>query len=80
MYYVYILKLSNNQLYTGKTRDLRKRLKRHQNGECKTTKRIKPKDLVFYCAFGTEDLADKFETYLKSGSGIAFRNKHLITS
>ena len=79
MFYVYILKLSNGQYYTGFTRDLKNRVKRHSQKAVKTTRRIMPKTLVFYAAFESQKLATDFEKYLKSSSGFAFRNKRLIT-
>lgn len=51
MYYVYILKLNNDQYYTGFTKDLKTRVKRHHQGSTKTTKRVKPEKLVFFAAF-----------------------------
>ncbi len=78
MYYVYILKLVNNQFYTGFSSDLKTRIKRHFQSSTRTTTRIKPDKLVFYCAFENKKLALDFEKYLKSSSGSAFRNKHLI--
>lgn len=78
MYYVYILKLENGQYYTGSTRDLKQRFNYHKHKAVPTTKRIKPIEIVFYCGFKNKDLAIKFEKYLKSSSGFAFRNKHLI--
>lgn len=77
MYYVYLLKLSNNTYYTGSTRDLKNRVKRHSRGYIKSTQLLRPIKLIYYCAFPTKTQALKFELYLKSGSGIAFRNKHL---
>lgn len=78
MYYVYILKLKNGQYYTGFTKDLKTRIKRHFQKAVKTTKRIGLGKIVFYAAFRTQGLAVNFEKYLKSSSGFAFRNKHLI--
>ena len=34
--------------------------------------------VIFYCAFENKHQAFEFERYLKSGSGIAFRNKHFV--
>lgn len=78
MFYVYILKLENDQYYTGFTKDLKKRLERHKNHSSPTTSRLEPKDLVFYAAFKSKQKALDFERYLKSSSGFAFRNKRLI--
>jgi putative endonuclease len=78
MYYVYILKLVNNQFYIGYTFNLKKRLQKHLNNAVKTTKRLKVKDLIFYAAFINKKKALDFEKYLKTSSGFAFRNKRLI--
>ncbi|MBI4022844.1 GIY-YIG nuclease family protein [Candidatus Berkelbacteria bacterium] len=78
MHYVYILKLENGQYYTGYSSDLKTRVARHYQSSTVTTKRIKPDELVFYCAFDSKARALGFERYLKSSSGKAFRNKRLI--
>jgi len=78
MFYVYILKLSNNKYYVGQTIDLEKRIKEHNSGKNISTKLYRPCKLVWYCAFGNKEKAISFESYLKKGSGNAFRNKHLI--
>ena len=78
MFYTYLLKLSNNDYYCGSTKDLRKRLKKHQNGEVPHTSKFRPHKLVWYAAFESKARAVEFEDYLKTGSGKAFRNKHLI--
>ncbi|OGK13186.1 hypothetical protein A3B40_00155 [Candidatus Roizmanbacteria bacterium RIFCSPLOWO2_01_FULL_37_16] len=78
MFYTYILLLSNGQYYVGHTDDLKQRFKYHQDGRVIATKGFRPLKLVFYAAFVTEMKAIKFEKYLKSSSGFAFRNKRLI--
>ncbi|MBA3724680.1 MAG: GIY-YIG nuclease family protein [Candidatus Levybacteria bacterium] len=78
MYYTYILKLSNKDYYTGSTSNLKQRVKDHQEGNNISTKPFRPLKLVYYCAFSTKSQAIKFEMYLKSGSGNAFRNRHLV--
>lgn len=78
MYYVYLLNLSNKKIYTGSTDDLKKRIAKHEKGECLATRNFRPLKLLWYSAFRTRIEARRFEDYLKSGSGQAFRNKHLI--
>lgn len=78
MFYTYILLLSNKEYYVGHTDNLKQRLNYHQNGKVIATKGFRPLTLVFYSAFRTENKAIKFEKYLKSSSGHAFRNKRLI--
>lgn len=78
MYYVYIVKLKNGKHYTGSTADLKRRIKRHNNSQVIATKAFRPVKLIYYCAFASKKRAIAFELYLKTGSGIGFRNKHLI--
>jgi predicted GIY-YIG superfamily endonuclease len=78
VFYVYILKCSNGTYYTGCTNNLKDRFTRHQNGYVESTKNKLPIELVYYYAFQIKEKAYAFEKYLKSGSGIAFRNKHLL--
>ena len=78
MYYVYILKLSNNDYYVGRTDDLKRRIMEHMSGTERTSKQHLPCELVTYISFESRDRSFKFEKYLKTGSGLAFRNRHLI--
>ncbi len=77
MFYTYILKLANNKYYVGHASDLKIRIKEHKRGRVNTTKNLNPQ-LVYYSAFKDKIKAIKFEKYLKSSSGFAFRNKRLI--
>jgi putative endonuclease len=78
MFYVYILKCSDGSYYTGCTENLDERLGRHNKGYVSATKNKIPVELICYSAFTDKYKAFEFEKYLKTGSGIAFRNKHLI--
>lgn len=78
MYYVYVLKLSGNSYYTGSTSNIKQRIIKHNKGGVMATKGYRPVTLIFYCVFPTKNQAIKFEFYLKTGSGQAFRNKHLV--
>ena len=78
MYYVYVLSLCNGDYYVGVTADLRRRLSEHHTGGSPTTSRFLPVRLVSFVAFEDRARAERFERYLKSGSGVAFRNRHLI--
>jgi putative endonuclease len=78
MFYVYILKCNDGTYYTGCTQDLKERFERHSKGYVEYTKDKLPVTIAFYCAFTDKYKAYEFEKYLKSGSGIAFRNKHLV--
>jgi putative endonuclease len=78
MYYVYVLKCGNNTEYVGCTNDLKDRIQRHEKGGVSSTKDRFSIKLVCYTAFADKYTAYKFEKYLKSGSGRAFLNRHLI--
>jgi predicted GIY-YIG superfamily endonuclease len=78
MHYVYILLCNNNTYYTGCTNDLKKRIERHNKGQVHYTKDKLPLKLITFSAFTDKYKAFEFEKYLKSGSGIAFRNKRLV--
>jgi len=78
MFYTYILKLSDNSFYVGHSSNLRQRVEYHKSHRVNTTKTSKSFKLIYYSAFLDELKAIRFEKYLKSSSGFAFRNKHLI--
>jgi putative endonuclease len=78
MWYVYILKCSNNSYYTGCTNDLKDRIRRHNKGQVNFTKDKLPVELITYIAFSDKYKAFQFEKYLKSGSGRAFARKRLL--
>lgn len=74
-YAVYILKCNDNTYYTGYSTNIINRLKSHQSGEVKYTKSRLPIQLEHVSFFNEKQKAYNFERYLKTGSGIAFRNK-----
>lgn len=78
MYYVYLLKCSDNRTYVGCTGNLKERLERHKRGYILATKKRIPVELINYFAFNEEQKAFRFEKYLKSGSGRAFLKRHLL--
>jgi len=69
MYYVYILLLGNNQLYAGRTDDLRRRVLEHTNGKVSATSKRRPLQLVFYEAFLDKRDAIRRERYFKTSKG-----------
>jgi len=77
-YAVYILKCSNGKFYTGITSNITNRIKAHHKGEVHFTKDKLPVKMVHISLFSVKQKAFDFERYLKSGSGIAFRNKRLL--
>ncbi|NQU18142.1 MAG: GIY-YIG nuclease family protein [Candidatus Saganbacteria bacterium] len=78
-YLVYVLRSERDgRFYTGLTVDLEKRIREHQEGLSKYTKNKGPWKLKWYGVFSDIQLAEKFERYLKTGSGIAFCRKRLL--
>ena len=79
MHYVYILESKkDNSRYVGLTDDLKSRYTQHNQRSSRYTSTKVPYRLIWYCAFLDKKKALAFEKYLKSSSGFAFRNKHLI--
>ena len=78
MWYVYLLELSNGDVYVGSTNDLRRRFASHQNGDVISTSKNLPAVLRSYVAVQNEGHARRLERYFKSGSGKAFVNKRLL--
>jgi putative endonuclease len=78
MWYVYILKCADESFYVGCTCDINRRIFDHNSHKVHYTKDKTPVELYTYIVFNDKYRAFEFERYLKSGSGIAFRNRHLI--
>lgn len=80
MYYVYFLKSINSDFrYVGYTSDLKMRFNDHNEGRNKSTKPFLPFQLDAYIAVKTEKIAKDLEKYFKTGSGIAFSRKRILT-
>ena len=77
MYFVYSLKCKDG-FYVGCCDNLEERLERHNHGYVPATANRLPISLEFYFAIPDKYKAFEFEKYLKSGSGRAFINKHLL--
>jgi putative endonuclease len=77
--YVYLLESISNpgKRYIGITSDLNSRLKEHNAGKSPHTAKFKPWKVSVAIRFADERKAAAFETYLKSGSGFVFANRHL---
>ena len=69
MYYVYILRMSNRQLYTGFTANLKVRVKQHQTGKVISTKDKRPVSLIHYEVYLKETDARRREKFLKTTEG-----------
>ena len=66
MNYVYILRCSDNTLYTGWTNNLDKRLKAHNNGKgAKYTRARLPVEIVYFEEFDNKKDAMKREYEIK---------------
>jgi predicted GIY-YIG superfamily endonuclease len=77
--FVYVLK--NGEVpprhYTGVTSDVARRVAEHNAGSCIHTAKYRPWRIDVVIEFAGERRAVAFERYLKSGSGVAFANRHL---
>lgn len=66
MYFVYILRLSNERYYVGQTNDLAQRLECHQSGQSVYTKKFLPVELIYSEEHESRSAAMKREKHLKS--------------
>ncbi|MEI7810682.1 MAG: GIY-YIG nuclease family protein [bacterium] len=81
MFYTYVLKSEKDgKLYTGSTKDLRKRLIQHNTGKSTYTKGRGPFKIIYYEACLLEDKARSREIYLKSGMGKRYLKNRLGAS
>ena len=71
-YYVYILRCSDNSLYTGITNDLERRVNEHNDGKLSNayTFKKRPVKLVWYQEFTEPNQAIYFEKKLKKWSKV----------
>jgi len=70
IYYVYILKCSDDTYYTGFTSNLWNRIQEHQIGKYKGsyTHKRRPLQLAFYCEFTNVEMAIETEKQIKKWS------------
>jgi len=69
MYFLYILKCSDDSLYTGITNDISKRIANHNSGNgSKYVRSRLPAELVYAEEFETKSEAMKRETQIKGWS------------
>ena len=76
-YYVYILLLSNKQLYTGFTCDLDRRIREHQSGRVASTSKRQPLKLIHAEAYRLESDGRRREAFLKTSQGRALLRKQI---
>ena len=78
MYYLYILQsLSDGNLYTGITIDIKRRLKEHNNGKNISTKGRRPFKLIYCEIYLLKKDAENRERYLKTSMGKRVIKKQL---
>lgn len=78
MHYVYVLRSGrDDNLYTGYTTDLRRRMSEHATGKACSTRDRRPLQLIYYEAYLLAEDAKARELFLKSGSGKRFIRKQL---
>jgi len=70
MFYNYVLQSENSDnLYIGRTSDLKRRFKEHNLGLNPSTKRYKPWKIIYYEACLNEADSKRREGYLKTTQG-----------
>ena len=76
--YVYLLQsiAYPNKKYIGLTHDLKRRLEEHNARKCESTAKYAPWRIVTSIWFDNQRKAEKFEVYLKRGSGHSFAKRH----
>jgi putative endonuclease len=78
MWYTYILQSKkDNNWYTGKTNDLKRRFDDHNKGLVYSTTKRRPFELIYYEACRDKDDASAREEYLKSGMGKRYLRNRL---
>ncbi|MCR4281084.1 MAG: GIY-YIG nuclease family protein [Candidatus Kaiserbacteria bacterium] len=81
MFYVYILKSRiDNNLYTGYTSDLRRRLSEHNKKMNRSTKGRTPLDLLYYEAYTSQADAKLRESRIKHSAGARTALKRRLTN
>ena len=77
--FVYVLRNRESppRYYTGVTGNVTSRHAEHNAGGCIHTAKYRPWTIDVVIEFPDETRAIAFERYLKSGSGVAFAQRHL---
>ncbi len=77
--FVYVLRNAEKppRYYTGVTSHVSTRHAEHNAGGCAHTAKYRPWSVDVVIGFADERRAVAFERYLKSGSGVAFAQRHL---
>jgi putative endonuclease len=70
MFYIYVIEdESSKEIYTGYTRDLKRRLEEHNRGLNSSTKRNRQWKVIYYEACLSDQDARRREKYLKTSQG-----------
>lgn len=69
MHYIYILLLSNKDLYKGRSYDLKRRIAEHEKGKVESTRNYLPIKLIHYEAYLNKKDAERRENFLKTTEG-----------
>lgn len=78
MFYVYVLSSEKDMnFYVGHTKDLIKRIDKHNKGQVKSTKGRTPFKLVYYEASLNQEDAIRRERYLKTSWGKRYLKNRL---
>jgi putative endonuclease len=77
MFYTYVLRCADGNLYIGSTVDLRKRVAEHQAGRVPATAHRLPVTLEYYEACRSESHARRREKQLKTGFGRAYLKRRI---
>ena len=77
MFYTYVLRCGDGQLYVGSACDLRKRIAQHRAGKVPATARRLPVRLEYYEACRSELKGRLREKQLKTGFGRAYLRRRL---
>ena len=77
MHYLYILLLSNGDLYKGITDDLKRRFREHNLGKVRSTKNYLPTKLVYYETYLIKSDCLRREKFLKTNEGRNLLKKQL---
>jgi len=76
--WVYMIRseMSPERTYVGSTSNLERRLAEHNTGKSSATYKFRPWVCEVKLWFADQGRAERFEKYLKSGSGRAFSRRH----
>ena len=80
MSYVYILLLRNKRIYTGYTKNIKRRIKEHKNKKVKSTKNLIPLKLVLCEIYHLDSDARRREKFLKTTEGKRLLKKQIRDS